>query len=158
MLNHIKNLFRAELTRPAFGNKRFLNKKFNQTKLGFNKKFYIIKQDFNPNGLFSNLTFVLDHIDYAVRLVGVDHVGLSSDFQVQGIRPWATRENWYEPRLKSFKPSYNVKWPPWIPELDSTDRFLNVTYGLFKRGYSDSAIRKILGLNWMRYFEQIIGL
>ena len=67
MLNHIKNLFRAELTRPAFGNKRFLNKKFNQTKLGFNKKFYIIKQDFNPNGLFSNLTFVLDHIDYALK-------------------------------------------------------------------------------------------
>lgn len=67
MLNHIKNLFRAELTRPTFGNKRFLNKKFNQTKLGFSKKFYIIKQDFNPNGLFSNLTFVLDHIDYALR-------------------------------------------------------------------------------------------
>ena len=100
----------------------------------------------------------LDHIDHAVRLVGVDHIGLSSDFQVQGIRPWATKENWFEPRLKSFKPSYNVKWPPWIPELDSTDRFLNVTYELFKRGYSDSAIRKILGLNWMRYFEQIIGL
>ena len=116
---------------------------------------YFVGSD--PGGK-TNIETYLDHIDHAVKLVGVEHVGLSSDFQVQGIRSWATKENWYEPRLKSFKPSYNVKWPPWIPELDSTARFLKVTYGLFKRGYSDSAIRKILGLNWMRYFEQIIGL
>ena len=66
MLNHIKNLFRAELTRPTFIIKG-QNKKFNQIKSVLIKKFYIIKQDFNPNGLFSNLTFVLDHIDYALK-------------------------------------------------------------------------------------------
>ena len=67
MLNHIKNLFRAELARPIFSRKRFKNKKFNQTNSNIHKKFYIIKQDFNPNGLFSNVTFVLDHINYALK-------------------------------------------------------------------------------------------
>ena len=110
----------------------------------------------DPGGKTTLETY-LDHIDHAVRLVGVDHIGLSTDFQIHGIKPWATKENWYEPRLRSFKPSYNVKWPPWIPELDTTRRFLNVTYGLFSRGYSESSVRKILGLNWLRFFEQVIG-
>ena len=67
MLKHIKNLFRAELCVPSNYNKKFKNKKFNIANNSKIIKFYIIKQDFNPNGLFSNLTFVLDHINYALK-------------------------------------------------------------------------------------------
>lgn len=99
----------------------------------------------------------LDHVEHAISIAGIDHVGLCTDFQIRGVASWATRENWYEPRLRNFKPSYQVRWPPWIPELDDTDRFRRVTAGLMERGHPDEHILKILGGNWLRYFGEVIG-
>ena len=99
----------------------------------------------------------LNHVDHAVKVAGVDHVGLSSDFAIRGIEAWATKETWYEPRLRSFKPSYNVRWPPWVPGLDEPRRFRNVAQGLSRRGYGWSDIEKILGQNWLRYFRDVFG-
>lgn len=98
-----------------------------------------------------------DHIDHAASVAGHEHVALSSDFPPQGIESWATRENWYEPRLKSFEPSYEVRWPPWIPELDAPDRFLNVARVLERRGWTDRELELLLGRNWLRLFRDTIG-
>lgn len=98
-----------------------------------------------------------DHIEHAVSVAGHEHVALSTDFPPQGIEPWATRESWYEPRLKVFKPSYEVRWPPWIPELDSTDRFRNVIQVLSRRGWRARELERLLGLNWLRLFRDTIG-
>ena len=99
----------------------------------------------------------IDHIDHAVNIAGIDQVGLSSDFAIRGISSWATKETWYEPRLKYFKPSYQVRWPPWIPDLDAPERMLNITLALARRGYSEDAIEKLLGLNWLRLFRTVFG-
>lgn len=117
---------------------------------------YFVGPDPGPGGE-TGLDDYLDHIDHAVNVAGIDHVGLCTDFQLRGIEPWATRETWYEPRLRSFKPSYNVRWPPWIPELDVPERFRNVTHGLAGRGYRPDEIEKILGRNWLRYFREVLG-
>ena len=98
-----------------------------------------------------------DHIEHAVSVVGYEHVGLATDFSPQGIEPWATRETWYEPRLKSFKPSYEVRWPPWIPELDSPDRYRTVVRILKGRGWSEGQLERLLGQNWLRLFQDTIG-
>jgi len=105
----------------------------------------------------STIDDYLNHVDHAVKVMGIDHVGLATDFQLRGIKAWATRENWYEPRLRSFKPSYNVRWPPWIPELDEPKRFRNVAHGLHRRGHSTGDIEKILGMNWLNYFREVFG-
>lgn len=98
-----------------------------------------------------------NHIEHAVSVAGHDHVALSSDFPPQGIESWATRENWYEPRLESFEPSYELRWPPWIPELDSTDRFRNVMRVLDRRGWTGHQLELLLGHNWYRLFQETIG-
>ena len=98
-----------------------------------------------------------DHIEHAVAVAGHEHVALSTDFPPQGIEPWATREEWYEPRLEIFKPSYEVRWPPWIPELDSTDRFRNLLRVLERRGWSEAHLEMLLGRNWYRLFGETIG-
>lgn len=98
-----------------------------------------------------------DHIEYAVKIAGIDHVGISTDFPPQGISPWATYEEWYEPRTEWFKPSYQLRWPPWIPELDSTDRYRNLMAVLDRRGWSTGDIEKLLGQNWLRLFRDTIG-
>ncbi len=113
---------------------------------------YMIGPD--PGGETTIETYV-DHIDHAVKIGGIDHVGLAADFAIQGISSNATRENWYEPRLIRFKPSYEVRWPPWIPELDTPDRYKIVARTLEERGYRSEDIEKILGLNWLRYFREV---
>ncbi|WP_296702897.1 membrane dipeptidase [Algoriphagus sp.] len=111
-----------------------------------------------PNlGEETTLETYVDHIEHAVKVGGIEHVGLASDFAIQGLKAsGATRENWYVPRLTRFKPSYKVQWPPWIPELDTTDRYLHVARLLDKRGYSTGDIEKILGQNWLRYFRETL--
>jgi membrane dipeptidase len=98
-----------------------------------------------------------DHIEHAVKIAGHEHVGLSTDFPPQGISPWATKEEWYEPRLTSFKPSYEVRWPPWIPALDTPDRFRNLLNVLDGRGWKTKDLERLLGLNWLRIFRETIG-
>lgn len=115
---------------------------------------YMIGPD--PGGKTTLDTYV-DHIDHAVKIAGIDHVGVAADFAIQGLEATgATRENWYVPRLTRFKPSYQVRWPPWIPELEKPDRYQSVARLLKKRGYSSGAIEKILGQNWLRYFRETL--
>ena len=99
----------------------------------------------------------IDHIDHAVNIAGIDHVGVGTDFAIEGIEAHgATRENWYLPRLKDFKPSYEVRWPPWITQLESPERYRNVARLLDKRGYKTVEIEKILGGNLLRYFRETL--
>ena len=115
---------------------------------------YMIGSD--PGGETTLETYV-DHIEHAIKIAGIDHVGVAADFAIEGLEAnGATRENWYVPRLTRFKPSYQVRWPPWIPELDKPERYLHVARLLDKRGHSTNDIEKILGGNWMRYFRETL--
>lgn len=111
-----------------------------------------------PNlGTQTTVETYVDHIEHAIQIGGIDHVGVAADFAIQGLAAnGATRQNWFIPRLSRFKPSYKVQWPPWIPELDSPDRYRHVARLLDKRGYNTGEIEKILGLNWLRYFKETL--
>lgn len=110
----------------------------------------------NP-GKDTTIETYADHIDHAVKVMGIDHVGLATDYPVRGIASWATRENWYEPRLKIYKKEYDVQWPSWIPELDVPERFRNLLPVLDRRGYSTGDMEKLLGQNWLRLLGDVIG-
>lgn len=115
---------------------------------------YMIGPD--PGGKTTLETYV-DHIDHAVKVAGIDSVGVAADFPIQGLEAnGATRDNWYVPRLTRFKPSYQVRWPPWIPELEQPDRYKSVARVLDKRGYNSEDIEKILGQNWLRFYREIL--
>jgi membrane dipeptidase len=76
------------------------------------------------------LSVLIDHIDYVAKLIGVDHVGLGSDFD--GINA--------------------------VPqEMDDVTFLPNITRELLKRGYSEDDVKKILGGNFMRVFKEICG-
>jgi len=68
---------------------------------------------------------IVDQIDYVVRLVGVDHVGLGSDFD-------------------------GAQMPDGMEDCSHLPR---ITEALVRRGYSDADIRKILGGNLLRVLE-----
>jgi membrane dipeptidase len=67
----------------------------------------------------------VDHLDYAVSLIGIDHVGISSDFDGGG---------------------GVVGWD------DAAETF-NVTLELVRRGYTEEEIRKLWGGNTLRIWR-----
>ncbi|MUH36808.1 membrane dipeptidase [Zobellia amurskyensis] len=69
----------------------------------------------------------VDHIDYMVDLIGIDHVGISSDFDGGGgIKGWS----------------------------DASETF-NVTLELVKRGYTEEEIAKLWGENLLRVLDEV---
>ncbi len=73
---------------------------------------------------------VLDHFDHAAKLVGVEHVGLGSDFDLDA------------------HPTYD------IAGLNNVNRVYELTEGLVRRGYSDEHISLMLGGNFQRALAQ----
>jgi membrane dipeptidase len=76
---------------------------------------------------------VLDHFDHAVRLVGVEHVGVGSDFDLDA------------------HPAYD------IPRLNHSNRIYELTEGLLRRGYTRTHLSLMLGGNFQRALQQIWG-
>ncbi|MEM2896706.1 MAG: dipeptidase [Candidatus Bathyarchaeia archaeon] len=88
----------------------------------------------------------LDHIDYMVNLVGVDYVGIGSDFG----------EGWIEnPALRKKLLEMDGKIYVFPKGIDSVVKFPNITAGLLSRGYSDDDVEKIIGGNFLRVFERV---
>ena len=85
------------------------------------------KKDINAKYPLVNVRDFANHIDYLVNKMGVDHVGISSDFDGGGgIEGWA----------------------------DASETF-NVTLELVKRGYSEEDIAKLWGLNLLRVLDEV---
>jgi membrane dipeptidase len=69
----------------------------------------------------------VDHIDYAVKLAGIDHVGIGTDFDGGG----------------------------GVPGFNDHSEALNVTVELVKRGYTEQQIAKIWGGNLLRVWRDV---
>jgi membrane dipeptidase len=69
------------------------------------------------------LSVLVDHIDHVVKVAGVDHVGLGSDFDGGVTLPVGMKD---------------------VADLPA------ITYELLRRGYSEADIRKVLGENLLR--------
>ncbi|HAX49943.1 MAG TPA: dipeptidase [Ignavibacteria bacterium] len=97
--------------------------------IGFNEKRYeyIIN---NPVNSGTSVDILIDHIDHIVKLVGVDYVGLGSDF---------------DGSITTVNELYDATCYPII------------TKKLVERGYTEQDIRKILGGNFLRVFKQVCG-
>lgn len=78
------------------------------------------------NAIRPPLAMVIQHIEYIVKLVGADYVGLGSDFDGITLTPL---------------------------ELDDVTTYPLITKALVEKGYSESDISKILGGNFLRVLK-----
>lgn len=92
----------------------------------FTEEYLFAKYPEEVKSLRPPLSLLLDHLDYIVKLVGVDHVGLGSDFDGISSAP---------------------------QQLDDVTGFPLITKALIEKGYSKKDIRKILGDNFLRVFR-----
>lgn len=102
-----------------------------------------------------NLDVYFDHIEHAVKVAGVDHVGIGSD---RDHRVIPDTEEEIAILLKEegaqFKPS---DWPLYLEKLNGPRRMEVVREGLKKRKLPQSAIDKILGMNVHRLYQSVVG-
>ena len=81
----------------------------------------------NPRSKQCTVHDVLDHIEHVIKVAGIDHVGIGSDFD--GV--------------------------PALPQqLEDVSTYPVITQGLLDRGYKAAEIRKLLGENVMRVFRE----
>jgi len=80
--------------------------------------------------VFATVEEVADHIDHAVKIAGIDHVGIGSDFD-------------------------GISGPP--NGLEDVSKMPNLIAALLKRGYTDAQIKKIFGENDLRVIREVTG-
>ena len=83
----------------------------------------------NNDAKAASVDDVVKHIDHAVKVAGIDHVGIGSDFDGGGGVPGCTGDN----------------------------DMINITVKLIEKGYSEEDIRKIWGANFFRVMNQVIN-
>lgn len=86
-----------------------------------------VDTSFQRTGVQPSLSQLIDHVDHIVGLIGVNHVGLGSDFDGISSAP---------------------------KELNDVTKMPLITEELLKRGYSKKDVRKILGENFIRVFKE----
>lgn len=101
----------------------------------------------------TTIEHALDHFDHVAKLVGVEHVGLGSDMDLDGYDDMPPEEN---KRLRAnYKGSYGFREKIDIEGLDHPKRVFDLTEGLIRRKYSDRHIELVLGGNFKRVLAQI---
>jgi len=93
-------------------------------------------------------------IDYTVKLVGVDHVGLGVDIAIWGeeeFEAWARVSPGLRPEGGWHERCVFTDEEGW----DDISQLPQITKGLVAHGYSDQDIEKILGLNFLRVFKEV---
>ncbi|MBS0206996.1 MAG: membrane dipeptidase [Planctomycetes bacterium] len=107
-------------------------------------------------GARGDIAAFLDHIDYLVKLIGVDHVAIGTDIAYTSRNDADQRKKLPKnPRKNRLK--WASLWPAnaFAPVPGSRDSLMWTnwplfTVGLVQRGYKDDDIRKILGENVLR--------
>ena len=69
----------------------------------------------------------ISHLEHAIKVAGIDHVGIGTDFDGDGA----------------------------VVGCRSASQLLNVTRELLRRGYEESDIEKIWGANWLRVLQAV---
>ncbi|MFB0563556.1 MAG: dipeptidase [Candidatus Lokiarchaeia archaeon] len=99
----------------------------------------------------------LDHVDYIVNLVGVDHVGIGTDFYGFSLpEPLAVKISEFLEVL-GFRPEHRASFAQKVEGFENYVKFPNLIEGLVTRGYSEQEIKKIAGENFLRVFRKVVG-
>jgi membrane dipeptidase len=77
----------------------------------------------------ATMEMLIQHFEHAIKVAGIDHVGIGSDFDgVDGMLPGG---------------------------MEDVSKLPAITYELLKRGYSDADVKKVLGENMLRVMAEV---
>lgn len=110
-----------------------------------------------------DIAALLDHVDYVVKKFGIDHVAIGTDVAYSSQN--SSTENKKVPRgpkqpeeFRSLWPRDDFKTTPTMTQSLAWTNWPLFTVGMVQRGYSDDAIRKVLGGNVLRVAKDSLNL
>ena len=105
---------------------------------------------------------LIDHIDYAIKAFGADHVAIGTDIAYRS--RYTESEARKVPPLRSGRTRFEALWPE--DDFETTAAMTRslawtnwplFTVGMVQRGHSDSDIRKVLGGNVLRVAQRALA-
>jgi membrane dipeptidase len=107
---------------------------------------------FLAKGSDATIDDYVDAIEYVMNLIGEDSVAIGTDF-TQGYGPdffrYLTKDKGHARSLATFG---EIRMPTGFARIED---FPNLTVTLERRRWSESRIRKVLGLNWLRVLKEV---
>lgn len=106
---------------------------------------------FYTGGPDVSLSTVIDHVDHAVKRIGIEHVGI-------GLAIFENHPPSFYDRFANL-PEEIYGSPPWTwpTDISTVSEFPNIATALAGRGYNDDEVRAILGGNHLRVMQAAWG-
>jgi membrane dipeptidase len=107
---------------------------------------------FLPRGADSSLEDYLTAIDYTINVCGEESVGIGTDMTQGYDKPffdWITHDKGYARRLTDFG---TIKNPPGFQRLGE---WPNLTAAMESAHWKASRIERIIGTNWINFFDRV---
>jgi len=96
------------------------------------------------------------HLQHAIEVCGLDHVGIGTDWGVvypSEIARWKTVLAKYE----GFRPEHGLDYSATVAGFECWTDWPNIISGLAQRGYTRAQIAKIVGENFLNVFKKVVG-
>ncbi|MBI4584036.1 MAG: membrane dipeptidase [Planctomycetes bacterium] len=98
---------------------------------------------------------MVDHIDYCVNLIGIDHVCIGSD------NYFGDKNAMHEHSIKKHAADGLQKYlsfnAPYMKGIENPSEWKNITRVLITRGYKRESIEKLIGGNALRLVKEMLG-
>src|SRR3546814_4912469 len=96
----------------------------------------------------TTIAHMVDHIDHVARRIGIEHVGVGSEADLQGYDDMPPDQ--YEMLKAGYKASYAFRDKIDTDGFDHPKKIYDLAEELIRRGYSDANIQAVLGGNFRR--------
>jgi membrane dipeptidase len=128
---------------------------------------YNVPSFISPDPLKADIDDFLNHIDHAVEVMGVDHVGIGSDQGVRDRSRFPGSGSFFLDRATKYQPARRAEYSHFVNEVDLKphrympgmahhDYMQQTTKGLLGRGYSKQDVKKIIGDNFLRVCKEVL--
>ncbi len=101
----------------------------------------------------TTIEHLVDHFDHVAKLVGVEHVGIGADQDMDGHDKLPSEM--LAQMMAQFDPRYGFRDRINIDGVDHPKRTYDLTEALIRRGYNDTDIEGVLGGNFKRVLSEI---
>lgn len=106
-----------------------------------------------PGGMKCTLERFCDMVEHVVGIIGIEHVGLGTDFVWQ--RPLSYIKQVRTGRSTfDWAPVVPPKWPDWMRTPADFPRLVDE---FARRGWKDGDIARFMGRNWLDFYRTVIG-
>jgi microsomal dipeptidase-like Zn-dependent dipeptidase len=112
------------------------------------------------NGSSCSLEEFCTMVANTAELMGVDHIGIGSDLcqgQPDSVVEWMRNGRWSKSTDYGEGSASQAGFPAQPDWFADSTHYVNIERGLGAKGFTQEEVEKIMGLNWLRFFEASFG-